>query len=89
MTVNELIYKYKQHNTNGHFFDDETLKFFGDDLDTATVEDVIAVTSIGKKRCWKYKANQNNAPTQPYEKVAYFDHDNFHEYIDAYEEDER
>lgn len=85
MTVRELIYQYKRHNKNGHFFDSKTIRFFGDDLETATVEEVTAMTNIGPKRCWKYTANQDNAPVQPYLKTTYFDVENYHEYIDAQE----
>lgn len=72
MTVQGLIEAYKKNCPDGHFFDDETLEFFGDDLDNATVNLCTINTKDGAKAVWKYTANQRNAPVQPYISVHYF-----------------
>lgn len=79
MTAHELIKEYKKNRPHGHYFDDETLRFFGDDLKTATVELVNIKTTYGTIDAYKYTANQRNAPTQPYYHTAYFDADTFAE----------
>lgn len=37
MSVNKLIGEYYKHNPDGHYFDDETLKFFGESRSTMKV----------------------------------------------------
>lgn len=73
MTAYELIKEYKKNRPHGHYFDDETLKFFGDDLKTATVELVNINTRYGMINAYKYTANQNNAVVQPCIHTTYFD----------------
>ncbi len=39
MTVRRLVSEYRRHNPSGHFFDRETLKFFGESLSKMSVFD--------------------------------------------------
>ena len=87
MTVQGLIKAYKKHNPNGHYFDDANLKFFGDDLENATVKFCRIPIANGTVAVWRYRAVHLNAPIQPYVSVRYFHAQTFEEvdpYLDTY-----
>lgn len=72
----ELIALYKKERPDGHFFDDETLDWFGEKIydmylykSTVRVED-----RFGQKReCYAFSSLQKNHPCGPTRTVHYLD----------------
>ncbi len=76
MTVHRLIDLYREKNPGGHFFDRDTLRFFGERLSEMRVlKEMADVTDIlGKKhRCFVLSSYQRNRPIGPKRKYTYFD----------------
>lgn len=75
-TVYGLMNAYKAKHPDGHFFDDKTLKFFGERLsemrllkNTETVKD----WSGEKHECYVLSRLQRKHPMGPRRTYAYFD----------------
>lgn len=80
MTPSELIRNYKATHPRGHFFDTETLSFFGERVSNMRVNDVKVVNSEGQlMRAYKLTSLQRNAPIKPFYSVHYFDQSTFDE----------
>lgn len=72
----KLVDRYKEKHPDGHFFDDKTLKFFGERLsdmrvlsETETVKDCLG----GKHECYVLSRLQRKHPEGPRRTYAYFD----------------
>lgn len=82
MTVNELICEYQNRFPDGHFFDKETLKFFGEKKSEMRVSrKLVTVTDYrGKKHsCYCLSTVQHNAPNGAITVKHYFDTETFRE----------
>lgn len=78
MTVQELKRAYQQKYPDGHFFDRETLSFFGEKLSAMKVLDEIheITDSFGNHhRCYVLATLQEKAPFGPQVMYFYFDVD--------------
>ena len=76
MTINELIYQYYKHNPNGHFFDHDTLKYFGESRSTMRVlKGTATITdySGNTHECYMISRLQKKYPGGPRRTYAYFD----------------
>lgn len=86
MNIYTLKDKYYQNHPNGHFFDSDTLKFFGESLsDMSVLKKTVTVTDcMGEKHtCYcvsKLGRDWNGRRRRSY---AYFDVDNFDDIIPA------
>ena len=76
MTVYELIENYQRTHRNGHFFDRDTLRFFGERISemrvlatTATIKDY----SGEKHECYMLSSVQHKAPGGKKRVYHYFD----------------
>lgn len=80
MTVDKLIAGYKEHNPGGHFFDNDTLKWFGETIRTMRIlEDTKIVEG---RECYVLSSRQKKYPTGPRTQHYYFAKDDF-EYMGA------
>ncbi len=81
MTPEKLIEEYYENNPDGHFFDEETLGFFGERVDEMRVEDETEIVEAwdGKEHeCYVLVTYQHNAPSFcPAFAYHYFDVNNF------------
>lgn len=80
MTVYNLIVEYKNHHPNGHFFDSESLSFFGERISEMRVfEKTRTITdSLGEKhKCYVLSTYQRKAPIKPTRWHHYFDCETF------------
>ena len=80
MTVSELICQYRAHNPTGHFFDADTLRFFGERRSEMRVmKDIETVTDISgeKHRAYCLSSLQRKAPGGPRRAYHYFDAETF------------
>lgn len=76
-TVGDLVHAYKQAHPNGHFFDEDTLKFFGkrrSDMrllkDTQKIRDICG----DEHTCYVISTIQRpGPPLRPRRKYHYFD----------------
>lgn len=50
MTVAAFISKYRQNNPNGHFFDKETLRFFGENISEMSYNGLTEITDYRGRR---------------------------------------
>ena len=82
MNVYTLISKYKQNNPAGHYFDHETLKFFGERVSEMRVLKSISEVkdysgNVHKAYC--LSSLQHNHPCGARRKYTYFDVETFEE----------
>lgn len=81
MYIEKLIYLYEKHNPGGHFFDKQTLKFFGERLSEMRVlkgEYIITDNTIGEpKTCYCLSRLQRNHPNGATRTHIYFDKETF------------
>lgn len=82
MEVWQLIRNYYQNNPHGHYFDTDTLRFFGERKSemrvlkgTVTVKDI----SGNEHVCYCLSSLQRNYPGGPRRKYTWFDAKNFNE----------
>lgn len=80
MTVYELKTKYLEHHPNGHFFDRNTLKFFGETLSTMRV--LAGFYSVkdysgNEHKAYCLSSYQRNYPGGPRRHLSYFDAETF------------
>ena len=83
MTVYTLIDQYHIHNPGGHYFDHDTLKFFGERIsDMRVLKDTVEITSAGgeKHTCYVLSSLQRKHPSGPRREHSYFDINTF-EYV--------
>ena len=79
MTPYKLADKYYEHHPDGHFFDEETLAFFGEDLSESQVleeTEFVKDWNGHPHECYVYKGFQHNAPIPDWH-YAYFDVETF------------
>ena len=84
MDVYELIRQYDRHNPNGHYFDHDTLKFFGERLsDMRVLKDKVKVrdSSGNEHIAYCLSSLQRNHPCGKRRKYSYFDHGTFEQII--------
>ena len=91
MTVSQLINKYYDHNPDGHFFDRETLKFFGERRsDMYVYKETIKITTYSGEvhECYMLRTIQRGIPfNPPKRKYHFFDVNTFKEIINPELED--
>lgn len=83
-SVYSLKAAYESRHPNGHFFDSDTLKFFGERLSEMRVlKGTVEITNInGEKHiCYMLSKYSRNYPTGAKRTYAYFDVDTFDEVI--------
>lgn len=83
MDVYKLRSEYYKHNPDGHFFDYETLKFFGESLSNMNVlkNTAIITDCMGEKHtCYILSKYSRNYPGGGRRTYAHFDVETF-EYI--------
>lgn len=74
--INELIRAYYQKNPNGHYFDRDTLKFFGERVsDMRPLKGTVKVTDIsgGEHKAYCISRLQRKYPGGARRTYAYFD----------------
>ena len=84
MTVNELIYNYYSKHPNGHYFDYDTLKFFGECRSKMRVlKDIITVTDVcgNQHKCYVLSKYSRKYPGGGRTTYAYFDINTFNDVI--------
>ena len=84
MTVNELVRRYYEKHPNGHFFDRNTLKFFGERLSEMRVlkGTVLKKDSMGEMHtCYVLSSLQRKCPTGARRVYHYFDTKTFNEVV--------
>ena len=75
-TAYDLRSVYRAKHPNGHFFDDETLRFFGERMsEMRLLKGTCTVTDIsGRERtCYCLSSLQRKSPLGPRRKYHYFD----------------
>lgn len=76
MTIYEFVDKYRKAQPDGHFFDPQTLKFFGERLSEMRVLKGTAMLECddGKTReCYRISSLQRKHPCGPRRSYAFFD----------------
>ena len=76
MTVDELVRRYYEKHPGGHFFDRDTLKFFGERLSEMYVwkDKVKKTDSLGEMHtCYVLSSLQRKYPSGPRRVYHYFD----------------
>lgn len=76
MEIYGLINKYYQHHPTGHYFDDTTLRFFGErKSEMRVLKGTIKVTDIcgDEHECYMVSSVQHKAPGGAKRHYAYFD----------------
>lgn len=84
MTVYELRSRYLEKHPNGHFFDSDTLKFFGETLSSMRVlrETVQKRDSMGEMHtCYTLSKLSKDFTGEKRRNYAYFDVDTFEHVI--------
>lgn len=75
MTVYTIMQEYRNHHPHGHYFDTETLRFFGERISEMRV---LKKTKIVNGRvCYVLSTLQRNAPGGPIRHYAYVDAETF------------
>lgn len=75
-SVDELKRAYYRKHPDYHFFDRDTLKFFGERLsDMRVLKDIVSVTDIqgNEHKCYVLSSVQRNHPMGPKKVYHYFD----------------
>ena len=76
MTINELIKTYYKKNPDGHYFDKDTLKFFGERIsDMYVLKNTVKIKDISgeERECYIVSRLQRNYPGGARRTYAYFD----------------
>ena len=84
MTAEELKRKHIFHNPGSHFFDSDTLSFFGERMSEMRVlQGTVNVKSAGgfPHTCYILSSRQNKAPGGPRRAYHYFDTETFEHVI--------
>ena len=80
MDAYKLRSRYYEKHPNGHFFDHETLKFFGENMSSMRVwKDTVHVTDVcgEKHECYVLTSLQKKHPMGPRRVYHYFDVETF------------
>jgi len=80
----DLKEEYLRHNPGGHFFDSDTLSFFGETMSRMHVyKDPCWVTDISgqKRKCWCLRSYQAKKPSKNKNVYHYFDCETFEHVI--------
>ena len=80
MTVYSLIENYNKHHPDGHFFDDNTLRFFGERVSEMRVlkkTETITTYRGRKHECYCLSSLQRKAPGGARRAYHYFDVETF------------
>ena len=80
MTVYGLINRHNGKHPSSHFFDRDTLKFFGERISEMRVlKNTETITDAGGEKhiCYCLSSLQHNAPGRPRRVYHYFDVDTF------------
>lgn len=75
-TVHGLIDAYKTKRPDGHFFDHDTLKFFGERISEMRLlknRETVTDVSGEKHECYVLSSLQRKNPLGPRRKYTYFD----------------
>ena len=84
MEVYELMSKYRQKNPHGHFFDSDTLRFFGERVSEMRVlKGTVKKTDIDGEQheCYILSTLQRKHPIRPTRVYHYFDSITFNQVI--------
>ena len=84
MTVYKLIAEYQNHNPSGHFFDRDTLKFFGERISEMRIlKNMVCKTDYSgeKHSCYVLSTLQRNAPCGASRAYHFFDSETFEQII--------
>lgn len=85
MTAEKLIVKHKQAVPNSHFFDKDTLKFFGERISEMIVwKKLVNIKDYHGEmhKCYVLSSLQRNHPCGASRSYHYFDSETFEEVID-------
>ena len=80
MTFTNLKNEYERHHPDGHFFDRDTLKFFGErESEMRVLKDLVSLTDIGGEKhiCYILSSRQRPPYGKPRRKYHYFDTNTF------------
>lgn len=80
MTYWKLREEYYKHNPNGHFFDGDTLRFFGERVSEMRVykkTEVVKDYYGNEHECYVLSSYQRKNPAGPRRKWHYFDVETF------------
>lgn len=80
LSVYELIREYQRHNPNGHYFDHDTLKFFGERISEMRVlKGTFTITDLSgtPHECYMLSSLQRKNPAGPKRHYEYFDVNTF------------
>lgn len=86
MTVETLIEKYYENHPKGHFFDSDTLRFFGERKSEMRVlkgTSTITDSSGNKREVYVLSRLQRKYPSGPRRTYAYFDVNTFDDVVKA------
>ncbi len=75
MTIYDFQHQYNKHNPTGHWFDKDTLKFFGERLSDMRV--LNGFTYIDGVKCYVVSHLQRKHPGGPRRRYTYFDAETF------------
>lgn len=84
MTIHELIKTYYEKNPDGHYFDKDTLRFFGERIsDMYVLKDTVKIKDISGEKHEAYVISrlQRKHPGGPRRTYAYFDVDTLNDII--------
>ena len=84
MTINKLIKAYYEKHPDGHYFDKDTLRFFGERIsDMYVLKKTVTVTDSRGEDHEAYVVSrlQRNHPSGPRRTYAYFDVDTLNDII--------
>lgn len=80
ISVSTLQYEHERKHPNSHFFDRDTLKFFGERIsDMRVLKGTVKVTSVSGDvhTCYMLSSLQRKAPGGPKRTYHYFDTETF------------
>lgn len=74
-TVAELVSEYRRHNPKGHFFDPDTLAFFGEKISKMQYMGLTVIPDVYERnrRCHKIWSEENDSVLGTRWKLHYFD----------------
>jgi len=76
MTINKLIKAYYEKHPDGHYFDKDTLRFFGERIsDMYVLKDTVKIKDYSgeERECYIVSRLQRNYPGGARRTYAYFD----------------
>ena len=84
MTINKLIKAYYEKHPDGHYFDKDTLRIFGERIsDMYVLKDTVKIQDISgeEHECYIVSRLQRNHPGGARRTYAYFDVDTLNDII--------